>query len=59
MPHPFKGDAWRNFLTSWNEFQEHESSAQTMETQRQVLLDETPKEQTDPALLQKMLKEWI
>jgi hypothetical protein len=50
-------DAWVRFLQAWNDLQTGEGSAHRLETQRQSLLDEMAKENSDPKLMQKILKE--
>jgi hypothetical protein len=50
-------DAWLKFIGAWNDLQQGEGSAQTLEAQRQSLLDEMAREQADPQSMQKMLKD--
>jgi hypothetical protein len=50
-------DDWVAFISAWNELQQGEGSSDTLESKRQTLLDEMAKENSDPQLMQKMLKE--
>ena len=52
-------DAWSRFIVALSDFEEGIGSRQTLETQRQSLLDEMTKEQADADMMQKMLKEGI
>ena len=52
-------DAWSRFIGAWNELQEGIGSSQTVEEQRQSLLDEMAREHADADLMQKQLKEGI
>jgi hypothetical protein len=52
-------EAWLRFLQAWNDHQEGNGSLRAIEAQRQSLLDEMKREESDPKLMQKMLKEGI
>jgi hypothetical protein len=50
-------DAWVRFIGAWNEQQEGFGSAQSVEEQRQAVIDDMAKENADADLMQKMLKQ--
>ncbi len=50
-------DAWSRFIGAWNQLQEGIGSAHSVEEQRQSVLDEMARENSDPDLMQKMLKQ--
>jgi len=53
------GDAWARYLQAWDGLQRGEVSPESYDRQRQQLLDEMVKEQTDIETLQKMVKEGV
>jgi len=50
-------DAWASFLSAWNEMQEGLATPDSVESRRQVVIDEMAKENADADLMQKMLRE--
>lgn len=52
-------DACARFIEAWNYLQQGSGSLDDLETQRESVLDAMAKEQSDPKLMQKMLKEGI
>ena len=52
-------DAWARFIQAWTALQQGTGSSETLETQRQFLLDEMAQEQADSQMMQKMLKEGV
>ena len=52
-------DACARFIEAWNYLQQGSGSLNDLETQRESVLDAMAKEQSDPKLVQKMLKEGI
>ena len=52
-------DAWVKYIVTCNDWLEGETSAQELETQRQLLIDEMTKENTDAELMQKQVREGI
>ena len=52
-------DAWVGYIEAWNDLQQGIGSNQTLEFKRQALLDELAKENTDPDMMQKRLREGV